>query len=146
MGPGVRRDDERRYLAAALGRGDRMKRREFVTLIGAAATWPLAARAQPMERVRRIAMLSEFTEPQMQPLISAFRQQMQQLGWKDDSFRIDLKVAIADAAQFEAAGKVIVGSAPDVIVALGSRAVRALRQQTKTIPVVFTLVAEPVAQ
>jgi putative ABC transport system substrate-binding protein len=124
-----------------------VKRREFVTLVGAAAAaWPLAARAQPMERVRRIAMLSEFTEPQMQPLIAAFRQQMQQLGWKDDSFRIDLKVAIADAAQFEAAGKAIVGTAPDIIVALGSRAVHALQQETRTIPVVFTLVAEPVAQ
>jgi putative tryptophan/tyrosine transport system substrate-binding protein len=82
----------------------------------------------------------------MQPLIAAFRQQLQQLGWKDDSFRVDLQVAIADAAQFQAAGAAIVGTAPDIIVALGSRAVRALQLETRTIPVVFTLVAEPVAQ
>jgi putative ABC transport system substrate-binding protein len=115
----------------------------MLTLGGAAVSVPLAARTQPVERVRRIAMLSEFTEPQMQPQISAFRQQMQQLGWKEDGFRIDL---IADAAQFDTAAAAIVGSAPDLIVALGSRAVRALQQETRTIPVVFTLVAEPVAQ
>src|ERR1700733_14243115 len=109
-------DDER----WARRRGRRVKRREFVTLVGAAAAgWPLAAHAQSMERIRRIAMLSEFTEPQMQPLIAAFGQQMQQLGWKDGSFRIDLQVAIADAAQFEAAAAAIVGTAPDVVVALG---------------------------
>jgi putative tryptophan/tyrosine transport system substrate-binding protein len=124
-----------------------MRRREFIGLVsGAAVARPFTARAQQPERVRRIAMLSEFSEPQMQPLIVAFRQQLQQLGWKDDSFRIDLRVAIADAAQFQIAGAAVVGGSPDVIVALGSRAVQALRRETQTIPVVFTLVAEPVAQ
>jgi putative tryptophan/tyrosine transport system substrate-binding protein len=127
-----------------------MKRREFITLAGAAVTssslWPLAANAQQADRIRQIAMLSEFSEAQMQPLISAFRQQLQALGWKDDSFRIDLKVAIADAAQFQAAASSVIGTSPDVVVALGSRAVLALQQETRTIPVVFTLVADPVAQ
>jgi putative tryptophan/tyrosine transport system substrate-binding protein len=124
-----------------------MRRREFIGLVsGAAVARPFTARAQQPERVRRIAMLSEFSEPQMQPLIAAFRQQLQQLGWKDDSFRIDLRVAIADAAQFQIAGAAVVGGSPDVIVALGSRAVQALQRETRTIPVVFALVAEPVAQ
>jgi putative tryptophan/tyrosine transport system substrate-binding protein len=123
-----------------------MRRRDFITTIGAAAAWPLVARAQPGERVRRVGMLSEFSEAQMQPLISAFREQLRQLGWKDDGIQIDLRVAIADAAQFQAAGAALVGTAPDLIVALGSRAVRALKEETRTIPVVFTLVADPVAQ
>jgi putative ABC transport system substrate-binding protein len=127
-----------------------VKRREFITLAGAAVTssslWPLAANAQQADRIRQIAMLSEFSEAQMQPLISAFRQQLQALGWKDDSFRIDLKVAIADAAQFQAAASSVIGTSPEVVVALGSRAVLALQQETRTIPVVFTLVADPVAQ
>jgi putative ABC transport system substrate-binding protein len=91
-------------------------------------------------------MLSEFSEAQMQPLISAFRQQLQQTGWKDERLQIDLRSAIVDAAQFEAASAALVDTAPDVIVALGSRALRALKEQTRTIPVVFTQVADPVAQ
>ena len=108
--------------------------------------WPLGASAQQPGGVRRIGMLSEFSEAQMQPLIWAFRQQLQKSGWKDDDIRIDLRVAITDAAQFQAASAALVGTAPDVVVALGSRAVRALQEATRTIPVVFTLVADPVAQ
>ena len=124
-----------------------MRRRKFITLAaGSTICWPLGAGAQQPDGVRRIGMLSEFSEAQMQPLISAFRQQLQKLGWKDDDIRIDLRVAIADAAQFPAASAALVGTAPDVIVALGSRALRALKEATRTIPVVFTLVADPVAQ
>jgi hypothetical protein len=74
-----------------------MRRREFITVIGAAAAWPLAARAQQDARVRRIGMLSEFSEAQMQPMISAFRQQLRQFGWKDESIAIDSRFAIIDA-------------------------------------------------
>jgi len=128
-----------------------VRRREFITLAGGAAVtssslWPLAANAQQADRIRQIAMLSEFSEAQMQPLMAAFRQQLQALGWKDDSFRIDLKVATANAAQFQAAASSVIGTSPDVVVALGSRAVLALQQETRTIPVVFTLVADPAAQ
>ena len=91
-------------------------------------------------------MLSEFSEPQMQPLVSAFRERLGTLGWKGDAVHIELRSAITDAAQFQAASSALVMSRPDVIVALGSRAVRALRDETRTIPVVFTLVADPVAQ
>ena len=124
-----------------------MKRREFIVALGgAAAAWPLAARGQQGERVRRIGMLSEFSEAQMQPLIAAFRQQLQQSGWQEERLQIDLRSAIVDAAQFETASAALVATAPDVIVALGSRALRALQEKTRTIPVVFTLVADPVAQ
>jgi putative ABC transport system substrate-binding protein len=123
-----------------------MRRRAFILGLGGAAVWPLAARAQQGERVRRIGMLSEFSEAQMQPLISAFRQQLRQSGWKEDMIQIDLRSAIVDAPQFQVASAALVGSAPDVIVALGSRALRALKQETRTVPVVFTLVADPVAQ
>jgi putative tryptophan/tyrosine transport system substrate-binding protein len=124
-----------------------MKRRAFIAgLAGAAASWPLAARAQQEARVRRIGMLSEFSEAQMQPMISAFRQQLRQFGWKDESIAIDSRFAIIDAAQFQAISAALVGTTPDLVVAVGSRAVQALKDQTQTIPVVFTLVADPVAQ
>jgi putative ABC transport system substrate-binding protein len=82
----------------------------------------------------------------MQSLVAAFREQLQRLGWMQDAFTIDLRFAITDAAQFEAAAAAIVATSPDVIVALGSRALRALKEKTRTIPIVFTLVADPVAQ
>jgi putative ABC transport system substrate-binding protein len=122
-----------------------MRRRGFLLLTGLVLAAPLAARGQ-RERVRQIAMLSEFSEAQMQPLVAAFREQLQRLGWTQDAFKIDLRFAIVDAAQFEAAAAAIVATNPDVIVALGSRALRSLKEQTQTIPIVFTLVADPVAQ
>jgi putative tryptophan/tyrosine transport system substrate-binding protein len=122
-----------------------MRRRRFLGLAGLVLIAPLAVRAQ-RERVRQIAMLSEFSEAQMQPLVAAFREQLQRLGWRQDAFSIDLHFAIVDAAQFQAAAAAIVATNPDIIVALGSRALRALKEQTQTIPIVFTLVADPVAQ
>jgi len=121
-----------------------MTRREFLVAFGGAMASPLAARAQ--QGVRQIAMLSEFSEAQMQPLVAAFRDQLQRAGWKDGAFKIDLRFAITDAAQFKENAAAIVATHPDVIVALGSRALRALKDETRSIPIVFTLVADPVAQ
>src|SRR6476469_335459 len=123
-----------------------MRRREFLAAFGAAAAWPQAAYAQQSERVRQIGMLSEFSEAQMQPLVTAFRDQLQRSGWREGAFEIDLRFAITDAAQFKENAAAIVASHPDVIVALGSRALRALKDETQTVPIVFTLVADPVAQ
>lgn len=120
-----------------------MRRREFLGLAVLAGV-PLAARAQ--QGVRQIAMLSEFSEAQMQPLVAAFRDQLSRLDRKPDSYNIDLRFAITNAAQFKESAAAIVASKPDVIVALGSRALRALKDETQTIPIVFTLVADPVAQ
>jgi len=122
-----------------------MKRRRFLGLAGFALAWPSAAQGQG-GRVRLVAMLSEFSEAQMQPLVAAFGEQLQRLGWKEDSFKVDLRFTIVDAAQFKAAAAAIVRTNPDIVVALGSRALRALKGETQTIPIVFTLVADPVAQ
>src|SRR5689334_23186461 len=110
-----------------------MRRREFIALAGgAAAGWPLRARAQA-EGAKRIGMLSEFSETQMQPLVAAFNQKLLQFGWKDENIRTDLRFAIVDDAQFKSVAASLVATTPDVIVALGSRAVRALRDETRTI-------------
>jgi hypothetical protein len=122
-----------------------VRRREFIAAAGALAGLPLAVRAQT-ERVRQIGMLSEFFEAQMQPLVEAFRGELNRRGWKQDAFNIDLRFAITDAAQFNSTAAAIVATNPDVIVALGSRALRALKDESQTIPIVFTLVADPVAQ
>jgi putative tryptophan/tyrosine transport system substrate-binding protein len=123
-----------------------MKRRDFITLLGGTAVaWPLGARAQQSERMRRIAILSDFSELEMQPLIATFRERMQQLGWGDNSIRIDTRVGVA-TTQFPAASAALVGMAPDVIVTLSSPALRAMKQETRTIPIVFTFVADPVGQ
>jgi putative ABC transport system substrate-binding protein len=113
---------------------------------GTAGAWPLAARGQQPARVRRIGMLSEFSEPQMRPMIEAFQQRLREFGWSDQAIRIDSRSATADATQFAAASAALVDTGPDVIVVVGSRALRALKERTQTIPVVFTLVADPVAQ
>src|SRR5438128_10055442 len=115
---------------------ERLKRREFISLAGSVVlSRPFAAQAQQIDGVRRLGMLSEFSEAQMQPLVSAFNQQLQQLGWKPESIKTDLRFAIVDAAQFQSVAASLVATSPDVIVALGSRAVRALRDETKTVPV-----------
>ena len=102
-----------------------MRRREFILALGGVAVaLPLPAYAQQPERIRRIGMLTEFSEAQMQPLVAAFRQQLQQLGWRDGSFTIDLRFAIADAAQFAAMAAALIATSPDIIIALGSRALR----------------------
>ena len=103
-----------------------MKRREFIAFAGSVALCrPFGAQAQQAEGVRRLGMLSEFSEAQMQPLVSAFNQQLQQLGWKPENIKTDLRFAIVDAAQFQSVAASLVATSPDVIVALGSRAVRA---------------------
>src|SRR5262249_47461694 len=123
-----------------------MRRRELLFVMGAAAALPFAGRAQQGERVWRIGMLSEFSEAQMQPLVEAFRDKLQRLGWKANGCKVDLRFAITDAEQFKTVAAAMVATKPDVIVALGSRALRALMEETETIPIVFTLVADPVAQ
>jgi putative tryptophan/tyrosine transport system substrate-binding protein len=122
-----------------------MKRRKFMTLLGgAAAAWPLAARAQQPERIRRIGMfagLSE-TDPELQARKGAFLQALQQLGWTDGrnahiDYRLDGGDTSKDAAE-------LVALAPDVIVATGSPSVSALQKTTRTVPIVFVGVVDPV--
>jgi putative tryptophan/tyrosine transport system substrate-binding protein len=125
-----------------------MRRREFITLLGgAAAAWPLAARAQQSERVRRIGVLmsvaAEGTEGQAR--LAAFLKGLQQLGWTDgNNVRIEHRWGAGDADRIRSYAAELVALSPDVILASGDIVGLALRQATRTVPIVFTLIADPV--
>ena len=128
-------------------RGDRVKRREFITLLGgAAAAWPLAARAQQPERVRRIGVLMYLAadDAEGQARLAAFAQALKQLGWSDGrNLRIDTRWATADDIRRHAAE--LAALAPDVLVAgTGTATVAPLLQATRTVPIVFVTVIDPV--
>ena len=124
-----------------------MRRREFITLLGgAAASWPLAARAQQTERVRRVGVLMSQAadDPEAQARITAFSQGLQELGWSvDRNLQIETRWATADDLHRHAAE--LVALAPDVLVAAtGSTTVAPLLQATRTVPIVFVTVIDPV--
>ena len=125
-----------------------MNRREFITLLGGAvATWPLAARGQQGERMRRIGVLINVGEssPVGQARMAAFVQGLRQLGWADGrNIRIDTRWAAGDAKRFRNYASELVGLAPDVIVANTTPAVTALQQATRTVPIVFANVVDPI--
>jgi putative tryptophan/tyrosine transport system substrate-binding protein len=122
-----------------------MKRREFITLLGGAAAWPLAARAQS-ERVRRIGVLmpNDQDNPAAQARIAALLQELQQLGWTGRNVRIDIRWAGADADKIREHAAELATLAPDVILANGSVVVAPLLQATRTVPIVFVVVPDPV--
>jgi putative ABC transport system substrate-binding protein len=124
-----------------------MKRREFITLLGGAAVWPLAAGAQQAERIRRIGVLMDFPEddPESQARIAAFLQGLQESGWSvGRNTRIEYRLSAGDADRMRRYATELVALAPDVILASGSPAVGALQQATRTVPIVFASVADPV--
>jgi putative tryptophan/tyrosine transport system substrate-binding protein len=125
-----------------------MRRRDFITLLGrAVAAWPLAARAQQGERVRRIGVLSSLAESDLeaQSMVEALDQTLQQSGWMDGrNIRIDHRWAAGNLGQIEAFAKALVAMDPDVFVAHGTPAVGALRKQTRTLPIVFVQVTDPI--
>jgi putative tryptophan/tyrosine transport system substrate-binding protein len=124
-----------------------MKRREFITLLGgAAAAWPLAARAQQAERTRRIGVLVAVADdPEGQARIAAFLQGLQQLGWADGrNLQIDTRWGAGDADRFRKYAAELVALAPDVILAAGGAVVPSLLQATRTVPIVFTQTSDPV--
>ena len=126
-----------------------MKRREFITLLGgAAAAWPLAARAQQAERVRRIGVLmaSAADDPEFQARIAAFLQGLQQLGWTDGrNVRIDTRWATTNPDDIRRHAAELAALAPDVILAAtGTATVAPLLQATRTVPIVFAVVIDPV--
>jgi len=125
-----------------------IKRREFISLLGgAAATWPLAARAQQPERMRRIGVLMnvEADEPVGQPRIAAFVEGLQQLGWTDGrNVRIDTRWPGGDPDRVRKYAAELVGLAPNVILASASPSVAALQRVTRSVPIVFANVIDPV--
>ena len=125
----------------------RTQRREFITLLGAAVALPLAARAQESERVRRIAVLIPGTadDAEYQARMVAFLQGLQQLGWSDGrNVRIDIRYAAGDANFTRKYAAELIALAPDVILAPGSTTVGPLLQATRTVPIVFATILDPV--
>jgi putative ABC transport system substrate-binding protein len=126
---------------------DRLKRREFITLLGGAAAWPLAARAQQPARMRRLGVLTLGlpSDAFIKTNMAAFTQGLSALGWKKGvNLGVDWRWHGADAGLAERQASEIVAMNPDVIFAGGNPAVEKLRRQTKAIPVVFALVSDPV--
>jgi len=125
-----------------------VKRREFITLLGgAAAAWPLAARAQQPERMRRIGVLlfQAADEPETQVRVKAFVRRLEELGWADGrNARIDYRWAAAEADRVRRYAAELVALAPDVILASGATTVSALQLATRTVPIVFVNVVDPV--
>jgi putative tryptophan/tyrosine transport system substrate-binding protein len=124
-----------------------MKRREFITLLGGAAAWPLAAGAQQGERVRRVGVLMSLNadDPDGRAHMVAFLQGLAQRGWTDGrNLRIDTRWAAGDGDRGHKYAVELVALAPDVILASGSSILEPLLKATRTVPIVFTIVADPV--
>jgi putative ABC transport system substrate-binding protein len=125
-----------------------VKRREFITLLGgAAAAWPMAARAQQSRQMRRVAALMPYTanDPQSQNRNAAFLQGLQQLGWTvGQNLQIDYRWSEGNEDDTRKYAAELVALAPDVIFTAGSAAVGPLRRATRTVPIVFALVPDPV--
>ena len=125
-----------------------IRRREFIsTLCGAVASWPVAARAQQAERVRRIAMLSSLGEddPQSHARNAAFLQGLQQLGWLEGrNIQIDRRWAAGDVARTQQYAAELVALRPEVVLAVGASTIKPLQQVTRTTPLIFLQVTDPV--
>jgi ABC-type uncharacterized transport system substrate-binding protein len=125
-----------------------MKRREFIALLGgAAAAWPVAARAQQGEPMRRIGVLMSTSadDPEGQARLAAFQQGLQQLGWTvGRNVRIDSRWPAGDSERLRRYAAELVALSPDVILATGSAAAGPLLQATRTVPIVFVIVPDPV--
>jgi putative ABC transport system substrate-binding protein len=124
-----------------------MNRREFITLLGGAAAWPLAARAQQTERMRRIGVIMQMAEkdPQAQLNVLAFQKGLLERGLNvGQNLRIDYRFGAASVETIRAAGADILATSPEVILAHGTAVSAVLQKQTQTVPVVFTVVSDPV--
>ncbi len=124
-------------------------RREFISVFGSAATWPFAARAQKVERVRRVGVLigTAESDPLGQARVAALREGLRELGWSESgNLRLDLRWSGSDADRLKDYTAELVRLAPDVIVVNGTAATAAVEQATRSIPIVFAVVNDPVEQ
>ena len=123
-----------------------MKRRDFVAGLGGTAAWPLLARAQQAERVRRIAVLTSSgpSDQEGQSSVAAFQEELRKFGWIERNSKIDIRWTAADVGSMERFAKELVALRPDLILTSSTAATAAMLQQTRTIPIVFVLVADPV--
>jgi putative ABC transport system substrate-binding protein len=123
-----------------------MRRREFITLISSAAAWPLAARAQQPYGMRRMGVLMPTAEgdPETRARIAAIRQGLEKRGWSEGrNVRIDYRFA-PDSAQVQVLAKELVALQPDVILANSTPVIAALQRESRTIPIVFAVVSDPI--
>lgn len=124
-----------------------MRRRQFIVLLGGAAAWPAAAIAQQNNKKRLIGFITGFNDKEMMPLFTAFRARLQELGWVEgQNVSFDIRTASGDYTKLDTEAGSLVSVSADVIVAVGTPALTAIRQYTKIIPVVFTQVSDPVGQ
>ena len=125
-----------------------MRRRDFITAVAASTlAWPLAAGAQQREKMRRVGVLMTLAadDPEGLARVTAFAQRLQELGWRDGrNIRIDYRWAAADAASSHRQAQELLTLAPDVIIAVATPNVVALQQATRTVPIVFVGVTDPV--
>src|SRR4051794_22862046 len=124
-----------------------MKRREFVGLLGAAALWPIAARSQQPDRMRRGGVLVNLTEGDLagSEFVSGFRQALQELGWEDGrNARVDMRWGAGDRDRYRKYATELVALAPDVIFAATTDAVVEVQRASRTVPIVFVGVIDPV--
>src|SRR5438067_2090963 len=126
-----------------------MKRRDLLSFASMAAFWPLAAGAQQADRVRRVGVLLPFAEsdPLTEAIVTAIAQVLRRAGWvAGQNIQIDYRFAASDPTRFDLYAAELVALLPDAIIASNPQAVAPLRQRTRTIPIVFALVADPVGQ
>jgi ABC-type uncharacterized transport system substrate-binding protein len=124
-----------------------MIRREFITLLGGAAAWPLVARAQQPEQMRRIGVLVGFakSDPESPARFAAFRQGLERLGWKDGhNVRVEYRWGAGDPTRMRAHAKELIGTTPDVLVAESTPATAALQAETRITPIIFLQAGNPV--
>src|SRR6516165_4234167 len=124
-----------------------MRRRDFIAGVASVAAWPSTAPAQQPERMRRVGVLEGIAKGDLEPEanLAAFRQQLEQLGWKDNrNLRFDVRFGTGDAERIRKYAAELVSLAPDVVLAIGPNSVEALLEATHTVPIVFILVPDPV--
>jgi len=124
-----------------------IRRREFITLLGGAVAWPLAARAQQPERMRRIGVVMAYAEsdPNGQVQFKAFREHLQKLGWTEGTnLRIDLRFGAGDPVRIRQLAKELLSLGPDLMVGNSNAVTTILQSEVHTLPLVFVSVSDPI--